>query len=526
MRKIAQRRSILNKLHETFSPSGNAAEKFFNPQFTKVMDALRRQDNDIRSIVAGESIGEEKDASGEKAKGNPGKYPISLKALIKSARSNFSRREYAMVAGDLGRFHAKLSEIENAIKTLNANVDEVHDQFLIGHLKPKDSETPEEFQRRTEYLEHLKDLRSRLAAKKNDELIKEAGIMDFFVNIGTPRGRGLAAWEKKYPKQTERLKKESSRLLDEADKLLGFILTQLKTMASLRASRQVDKYVDEAKKIADNCKKFDASFRKYYTENVKGFIEKLFPAEEAKPATPAEQKKEDAPHSDNSPGFERTPPSSYGDPGSPSSKMGPPTPHPSSGAHSDHERGFEPTPPSSYGPPSSTMGPPTPRGGPAVVVTHPDAGGATPTMFSFDPNNIPKAPPPGVPLHRQMTMPFSVQTPANSNATPHNTLMGVAPPANPPPVVTPAPASSGIRSVPPSLPSADEIADLGGNALSAVMRKEPVHAHKKFYESLEKLADESPLVLASFITRYARSIQSQDPETAIALLQISKNIRG
>lgn len=57
---------------------------------------------------------------------------------------------------------------------------------------------------------------------------------------------------------------------------------------------------------------------------------------------------------------------------------------------------------------------------------------------------------------------------------------------------------------------------------------EPLEAttHRKFYETLEAMSNESPLVLASFIKKYAASIKSSDPETAVQLLSIVKSIRG
>lgn len=53
-----------------------------------------------------------------------------------------------------------------------------------------------------------------------------------------------------------------------------------------------------------------------------------------------------------------------------------------------------------------------------------------------------------------------------------------------------------------------------------------VKTHKKFYESLEKMSNESPLILASYIKKYAASIKSSDPKTSAKLLNIAKRIKG
>jgi hypothetical protein len=89
-------------------------------------------------------------------------------------------------------------------------------------------------------------------------------------------------------------------------------------------------------------------------------------------------------------------------------------------------------------------------------------------------------------------------------------MAGVAPPANPPP-------TSGV---PPTRMSPQEMRSF--EAEHGVTSE----AHQKFYHALETLSGESPLLLASFISKYARKIQETDPATSIKLLQIVKRIKG
>ena len=42
-------------------------------------------------------------------------------------------------------------------------------------------------------------------ASRDNYLIKSAGIMDFFYQVGTKRGRGLAAWEKEISQADQRV---------------------------------------------------------------------------------------------------------------------------------------------------------------------------------------------------------------------------------------------------------------------------------------------------------------------------------
>jgi hypothetical protein len=120
---------------------------------------------------------------------------------------------------------------------------------------------------------HLHELKGRLA-NRSDKLVKEAGLLDLLTNLATERGRALAAWEKRYPKQVNKLKKDTENLLKRSEGLLSTTLSALKEMATARATRKVEGYVLSGEKIVKAYRNYDAEFRKYYTENIKGFLEK------------------------------------------------------------------------------------------------------------------------------------------------------------------------------------------------------------------------------------------------------------
>lgn len=475
MDKLAQKRlydrGILNKIKEMTNISGHAAENFFKPDFDKVMAKLRIVDNNIRSIAAGETIGIE-DFPGTKVKvpGAPGKYKVALKQLVKSAKSNLNRREYMQGVSELGKFHAKMAEIVDQIKDLDLQINEVPQKFMFDHLvNPPPNETPAQKKERLEYLEHLKEMRTRLAAERRAALVKEAGIMDFFVNIGTKRGRALAAWEKRYPKHTEKLKNDSAAQVEAAETQLNGLLASLKVMASARATRNVDAYMDEAEKIRLAYEPYDASFRKYYKENVKGFLEKMFadpPAPTTAPETPTG-------------GSSNTPIGGALSPASPG------------------ESGLELAVNTRPGP-SGTMAPEEQEGPPTVRDAVP--AGAAPVLSVPD---------------------LVVPTPAPAAPAP------VAPAPVPTAPTFTADLNLPVPSTPPTAPSSGTVAK--------TPRKKTVQkaddgfytdAHKKFYQTLEALSGESPIILAGFISKYARSIQNSDPTTAIKLFGIAKSIKG
>jgi hypothetical protein len=255
MEKIAQKRSVLNKLKEMTNISGKAAETFFNPQFQKVMDDLRAKDDSMRSIVAGEVIGN----------GDPGDDPIALKALLKTSKTSLNRREYMAATADLGRFHKKVADVVALINSLDNSINEVHHQFLFQDLDD-------------EKKQHLEKLKNRWSAAQQAALIKEASsIMDFFHNIMSNRGRALGLYEKRYPKQVSKLKKDAVSLQSRSEGLLAIILTVLKEMAAARATRNPEQYIKAGEKIKKAYQNYDAMFKDFYNSNVKGFLEKVDP---------------------------------------------------------------------------------------------------------------------------------------------------------------------------------------------------------------------------------------------------------
>jgi hypothetical protein len=119
-------------------------------------------------------------------------------------------------------------------------------------------------------------------------------------------------------------------------------------------------------------------------------------------------------------------------------------------------------------------------------------------------------------------------------------------PATPPPAPLPAPGK--VPVIPPSAapPSIEEAPtdpaptpDMPQSPAPAspkmtpeeMRRFEAQHgfgavSHYRFYQSLEKMADESPAILSSYIAKYAKSIQASDPITAVHLFQVVKSIRA
>jgi hypothetical protein len=440
MQKTAQKRSLLNKLREMTNVSGIAAEKLFNPEFEELMNRLRNETDDpVRAIVTGEKIGEA-DAPDD---------GTSLKALLASAKSNVNRREYMKSVADLGRFHKKMYDVVRILSGFKGNVDKVHEQFLFKDLDDDSKQ-------------HLHDLKSRFSAKSASSqsyFIKQANILDFFANIGTERGRALGAWEKKYPKQIGKLKKDTASLLGQSEKLLTGVISTLKEMASARSVRNPDKYILASTKIIKAYDAYDKIFKDYYESNVKGFLEKQ------QLITP--------------PKVEVKAPGDLG-----SKEVGKPEPSPES---------LAPTLPA------------PPRGGPDTE----------------------KSPPPE---HVESNLPIPL-------VTQKNTLMSPTSLPLPPrvPVISDTEPPSGSSTMPPSAapdttPSPPPSMSAGPGKMSPdeMRQLEMMHGvasrHESFYKSLSKMSKESPILVASYINKYASSIQSSDPTVALKLFQVARSI--
>lgn len=405
MDKFAQDRSILNKLREKLNVPGAMVEGFFKPELDRIMNDLRLADDNIRTILTGQKIGK---ADTEFTAGK------SVKELLKSARSNFNRREYMAGVAELGEFHKRLFDVTRYTSKLDMSVNRIHHNFLFQNLDDKQKEN----------MQGLKNYMSKASEVSIEEyFIKEASIMDFFYNIGTKRGRALAIWEKKYPNVVKDLRDGGIRLLDMADSILADLLSLLKDMATARATRKVDDYMAATKKIEKEYAKFDGGdkgFRAYYTNVILPYFKRQeqFEAEE-------------------------------------SAKTGP---------QQANQSAQEPT-------------------------------------QDVAEENIP------IPLVNQTSAPTQ-HPPAAATFSPEEE------PTDPNMTVPPVPAPAPTPEV---TPLQEQLPHRGPLPIPT--------AHQKFYQSLETLSNEHPLILAKYISKYATLIQSSDPQTAIELFNVVRKIK-
>lgn len=242
MEKTAQKRGPLTKLREMINVPTEKLMGAFSPQFIELMDNLRDTDDNIR----------------EQAK--------DLKSMVKLAKTNFNRREYMVSVSYLGQFQEKMETIYNELSKLGTAADVKHHEFLFGDLDP----------------EHIKYLTEKMGPKftkypaplsRKAEIEKEAGITDWWHNITTDRGKALASWEKKFPKESKELKRQIANMISKSEGLLTVLLSSLKVMASFRATRRLEDYLKEAAKFKQKYRAYHSLFATFYNTYIKKFVD-------------------------------------------------------------------------------------------------------------------------------------------------------------------------------------------------------------------------------------------------------------
>ena len=485
MQKTAQKRRWRDIVREKTTGNLFSPEHWFDPEFKDIMDNLRdKTDDPIRSIISGKEIG---------------LYPIggdgvSCKDLIKEARSKVAQREYMLAVGDIGRFHKKFVHVTNLIKAFDHNVDKVHRRFLFDELDPSKPGYNKE------YAGYLQDIKERFGDKKEASfqapLIKEAGIIDFFKNIGSSRGRALMAWEMRYPGRTKGLKKDLIRLLDQSDKLLKATLHSLTSMGTHRATRKVDDYVKEAHKIVSNFKIYDDLFKKFYSDHLKTlmeaqeFIEKIVPSEKNEKELSKEKEESKAKIREEIDEVEKT------------NKPGEP-------AYTSSTIDVLPTSPELN------------RVNPNAVVPY----GGSQEMSLFQEPSAPGF----IGAPRGLVRPSNKPSPVSPSAPP---VPSATPQLSQPltqNVLTPQQAKA-IKDQQRAQQKAEEDADIAkANQAEALRRaqiaKQVKPAHSKFVESLESLSGEHPIILAKVIMKYANSIENSDPLFYEHLINVVNSIK-
>lgn len=480
MDKIAQERSRLNKLREKLNLRGLALESapFASPEFKQLMDDLRITDDRARAIALGQPVGEA--AAPEDG--------LSLKTLLAKAQKNFNRREYMSSLADLGLFHEKLHEISKSLKLFHVSIDAIHEKFLIEGL---DDETKES----------LRKLKKRMASKE-EELIKEAGILDFLAKIYQNRSSALKSWEARYPNQVKKIKTSLSSLIQKAKSVFNNLISRFKEMGTARATRKVDSFDEAIKKVIKLYDEYNAKFVEVYA-GVKSFMDKIEEKQEEIAESISEPSAKNAPISQvtNIPSTKRYPIEEPKVPSLPSEE------DPLADLHISYEK------------PKSELQ--FEQGIPVAKPLSPAE------IAQFSAQRSQKA---------QTLVPQFMTTfkPIKNDQE----FLSQKPKSNvPPPTLIPELMEKEKISSEPELPSTEKdnpATKQYNQMINSDRQKEqntirtgkvPI-AHNEFIETLESMGSESPIILKSYIAKYAKSIKNSDVEIYNKLVNIYNAIKN
>jgi len=443
MQKIAQTRNIWNRMREGIG--------WDSKEYAEANQKMRDTDDHVRAIISGTVVENFQPLTNR-----------SMKDILKSARSNLNRREYAKSVGDLSLFHRCIVDSLDILKEFDDNLSKEHSNFLLQSVTPgSDNYDPE-------YAQYLEDLRKRFSPKPSgktayysSDLVKEAGITDFMSRF-SDRGRELAAWEKRYPHRAKSIKIKTTNMVDISEKLLNLILKTLKVMAKFRDARKIDNWYDETKKIIRAAEAYHKSFQAYYDAELKQLFEsREFVAREPDKTETIE----------TVPGGEAT-----------------------NVTDTNNKTRPEITDAILEDIPVTTTSPATPSS-PA----NPNIRGRVrPVPTKIDDLTTPAVP-----------------------ARDRSYYDRMSPAVFPSSVLPSQPMSGGFVGAPPSefkLPKPED--------KEPKQQSLPGIAHTKFFSSLETLSNEHPAVLAKYILKYAKSIQQSDPLIYNKLIDIVKSIKA
>ena len=253
--KLAQEFGLMGKLRESINLGGNWIE-ITSPEFKSMMKELRNVDDNLRNLVTGKNTDHD-----------------SLKNILKNTETDIKRREYAAALGKMVEFYDIIEKSKKELESLSLDFVSAHYQLLGSEL----SEGARE---------NVFGLKKRMAAGQND-LIKNAGLLDTLHNIFSGRGRALGAWEKRFPRHAQKLKSAISSLLRISVSINNSIVSSLKQMGEFRIKRQIEDYLQEKDRLLRRMENDNTSFKQYYNSQVKEIVDKMEEALMGGAAAPA-----------------------------------------------------------------------------------------------------------------------------------------------------------------------------------------------------------------------------------------------
>lgn len=218
--KTAQRRSMMQWLHEKSNVGRHAAEAF-SDSYQEQMKVLRESDNIIRHAVT------------------------DLKSNLKLAKKSLKQRRYLDVVHFIGN-------INDSIKLIGSKRAILRD-MMKSHL--------DDFYGDYEH-----------ADLGREYFKKQAGIMDMFSGARRMAGK---VFEKHYDTILKERARAMEELYNETDHLVDLTLDTLKDLGTYRAKGDINSYIKSLDELARKRDKFENKFKNIYDTYILPFIDRL-----------------------------------------------------------------------------------------------------------------------------------------------------------------------------------------------------------------------------------------------------------
>lgn len=254
MDKVAQERGLLNKLREKSNITGKILESL-NPEFQEMMEKLRATDTKIREQAA------------------------DVKSNVRAAKSHLNRRDYLSAASNISAFHEKGRFVSSILKKFIDGVDMKHYKFLLDQFDDEQKEQLFGYDPNKE-LEIEDDV-----APVSDQVItaaleKQAGLSDWWFkmtdpladlahNLTSDRAHAMRALEKRFSISfLKDLKANTAVMVQRTQRFSQEMLTLFKRLATALAKRNVDQYVEVAKRFISRFAGYHQQYLKYYEKSI------------------------------------------------------------------------------------------------------------------------------------------------------------------------------------------------------------------------------------------------------------------
>lgn len=246
MYKESQSRSFKDKLKD-YNPFSSSLE-LFNSDIKNIMGEIRGADRSLRRIFTSDN---------------------SPEKILKQCRSLFKRREYMQCVVFLDLFREKLYNAEQIHIKLNEDINLNYKNFFISQLKGKEK------QELIKFRDKMDKKQAQINLANFEQMVKNAGVTDWFRSIFTQRGRALRTWEKTHSQEVAGLKEGLILMMDQAQTILNNAYSSLKEMSLALAQREISVYLKQLKNFKNYHKDFDKDFIKFYNDKVKDILSQL-----------------------------------------------------------------------------------------------------------------------------------------------------------------------------------------------------------------------------------------------------------